>query len=109
MRKALVECWRTAGTTSSFKYLINSGISFSIRSAASATVLLTRADAFSTLRLKSFIMLLAAVTKPAYYFALQSAGSMAQAAITSFRKYDITQTSLWRSQVPRRGIRFEGN
>src|SRR5208282_1696144 len=59
VRRALVECWRTAGTTSSFRYLMNSGISFSIRSAASATVLLTRAEASSTLRLKSSMMLLA--------------------------------------------------
>src|SRR6267154_3472365 len=58
MRRALVECWRTAGTTSSFKYLMNSGISFSSRSAVSATVLLTRADASSTLWLKSFMLLL---------------------------------------------------
>src|SRR5580704_17378186 len=85
VRSASVECWRTAGTTSSFKYLMNSGISFSIRSAASATVLLTRADASSTLRLKSFIMLLAdagretphaivADVKPSYYFLVGSAG-----------------------------------
>src|SRR5438309_11670257 len=72
--RALVECWRTAGTTSSFRYLMNSGISFSRHSAASATVLLTRADASSTLRLKSFMVLLAAGTTrvadvgPEYYF-----------------------------------------
>src|SRR6266567_4070916 len=55
MRNALVECCRTAGTTSSFKYLMNSAASFSTRSAVSPTVLLTRADVSSTLRLKSFI------------------------------------------------------
>ncbi|MGO9166597.1 MAG: hypothetical protein ACLP56_06970, partial [Candidatus Sulfotelmatobacter sp.] len=61
--------------------------SFSIFSAASATVLLTRADASSTLRLKSFIMLLAAAgrepphavladTDLRYYFVVWSAGSI---------------------------------
>src|SRR5579863_760113 len=48
-----------AGTTSSFRYLMNSGISFSRRSAASPMVLPTRAEASSTLRLKSFMVLLA--------------------------------------------------
>src|SRR5579872_6379289 len=38
---------------------MNSGISFSRRSAASLMVWLTRADALSTLRLKSFMVLLA--------------------------------------------------
>src|ERR1700691_3741626 len=84
-RKAFVECCRTAGTTSSFRYLMNSGISFSMRSAASATALLTRADASSTLRLKSFMMLLetagreciharVADARQGYYFLVQGAG-----------------------------------
>src|SRR5580704_13576254 len=84
VRKALVECWRTAGTTSSFRYLMNSGISFSIFSAASATVLLTRADASSTLRLKSFIMLLAAAGRET---------RQANAADARFRYYFVPRGS----------------
>src|SRR5580700_6779325 len=74
VRRALVECWRTAGTTSSFRYLMNSGISFSSRSAASATFLLTRADASSTLLLKSFMVLLTAAGHVGLLFRAEDRG-----------------------------------
>jgi len=49
VRNALVECSRTAGTTSSFKYRMTSLHSFSIRSATSPSALFVRVDRSSLL------------------------------------------------------------
>src|SRR5215469_3572617 len=79
MRRALVECWRTAGTTSSFRYLINSVASFSTRSAVSFTALFTRELAW----LKSVIFFRTSyrrILDRLHYFAVSAGGSIANVA-----------------------------
>src|SRR5215467_11201848 len=56
MRRALVDCTLTVGTTSLFRYLTNSAASFSSRSVVSLTVRLKRAEASSAVRLGSLII-----------------------------------------------------
>src|SRR5208283_4378633 len=58
VRSALEECVRTAGTTSSFRYVTSSAVSFSRVSAIFATERLKRAEASSTLRSNSVISIL---------------------------------------------------
>src|SRR5271163_3849854 len=58
VRSAFEECVRTAGTTSSFKYVTSSAVSFSRVSAIFATERLKRAEASSTLRSNSVIHIL---------------------------------------------------
>src|SRR5208283_4100716 len=76
VRSAFEEWVRTAGTTSSFRYVTSSAVSFSRASATLATERLKRAEASPTLRSNSVIPILpvrdyvhacAAVPKPHYY------------------------------------------
>jgi len=99
-----VEWPLTAGTISSLRYLMISGISFSMRSVASLMVLLTRADASSTLRSKSFMVLLAVVgRKPSrsvvadagqgLLFRALRAGSMAERKVSQIRNHRVHRGS----------------
>src|SRR5580692_4007092 len=58
VRSAFEECVRTAGTTSSFRYVTSSAVSFSRVSAIFATDRLKRAEASSTLRSNSVLHIL---------------------------------------------------
>src|SRR5438309_6816179 len=107
---ALVERERSAGTTSLFKSAISSALSFSSRSAKSATDLLTRAPASPTLRLKSLIDVTCgreyghscvADTRLAHYFVLQDDGQARRIQAATGRS-NTTQVSAGRFSVESR-------